>query len=427
MKSKRSMRLVAALGALALVAAACGDGAADGGDFEPGPLGAVEVGPGQPIEIVSMNAVTGDAAFLGVPNDRAVQLAVEDYGDVLGHSVNVTTLDELCTADGGQSAAQTAVADEQVLGVIGTTCSGAAQAAAPLISDAGMVMISPSNTSPSLTSDLQGNPGENYFEGYHRTAHNDLFQGQAAANFVFNELGLTQVALIHDGDPYTNGLTLAFQSAFEELGGTIVVHTAVADKQTDMVPVLTEVASAEPELIFFPIFPEEGIPIVQQVGSVSGLEDVVLFGADGLSVDNFMVLPESEGMYFSGPDTRFEGTSNGVTGMTRDQFLSDYEAEFGEAPSADFWGHAYDATIMLLQAIENVAVQDGDTLFIDRQALRDELKATSGFEGVIGTLSCDDFGDCGSQEVVVFQHNNLDDFLASKANILYEFKGEVSG
>ncbi len=418
MSNNRRMRFFAALGAFAMIAAAC----ATGPEFEAGPLGAVEVGPGEPIEIRSLEAISGEVAFLGIPNERATRMAVEDYGPIKGHEVNVGQgLDDLCSADGGQSAAQTIVADEKVVGVIGTSCSGAAAAASPLISAAGMVMISPSNTSPSLTSDLKGNPGDNWHPGYYRTAHNDLFQGQAAANFVFNELGLTKAALIHDGDPYTNGLTNAFQDAFLKLGGEVVIHTAVSVGQADLVPTLTEVAAAGPEIIFFPIFPDPGIPLVQQVRGVAGLEDVVLMGADGLSVTNFMNEPESLNMYFSGPDTRFDQNVNEATGVSGAQFLERYKAEFGEAPSADFWGHSYDATVLLLRAIENVAVEDGDTLFIDRQALRDELYATSGFQGMIGTLSCDEFGDCGAARIIIFQHINLDDHQASKANILYTY------
>jgi len=420
MKIKRSVRFLAALGALALVVAACGGGT----DFEAGELGAVEVGAGEAIQIRSLEAISGEVAFLGTPNDNATRMAVEDYGEIEGHAVEVgTALDDLCSADGGQSAAQTIVSDDQVVGVIGTSCSGAAAAASPLVSEAGMVMISPSNTSPSLTSDLEGNVAENYHPGYYRTAHNDLFQGQAAANFVYENLGLTKVALIHDGDPYTHGLTTAFENAFEALGGEIVIHTAVAVGDTDMVPVLTEVAAAGPELIFFPIFPDPGINLVQQVGGVAGLENVVLMGADGLSVDNFMDVPESLNMYFSGPDTRFAENTNESTGLTGAQFLTDYEAEFGGAPSADFWGHAYDATTLLLQAIEKVAVVDGDTLFIDRQALRDELTSTSGYDGLIGTINCDDYGDCGAAVISIFQHNNLTDHQASKANILYTYSG----
>ena len=249
---KTSMRLVAALGALALVTAACGGGV----DFEAGPLGAVTVEGGEDIQIRSLNAISGDVAFLGIPNQRGVELAINDYGAIEGHSVTIGTgLDDLCSADGGQQAANTIVADEQVVGVIGTSCSGAAQAAMPLISDAGMVMISPSNTSSVLTSDLTGTASSDYYAGYYRTAYNDAFQGAAAATFVSETLGLTRVALVHDGDPYTNGLTSAFEENFTEMGGTITVHTAVAKGDVDMGPVLAEIAASDPELLFFPHFP----------------------------------------------------------------------------------------------------------------------------------------------------------------------------
>jgi len=415
---KTSMRFVAALGALALVAAACGGGV----DFEAGALGAVTVESGEDIQIRSLQAISGDVAFLGVPEERAVELAITDYGQIAGHNVSMGTgLDDLCSADGGQAAAQTIVSDDQVVGVIGTSCSGAATAAMPLISDDGMVMISGSNTSPALTSDLLGTAGTDYHAGYYRTAHNDFIQGTAAANFVDGELGLSQVALIHDGDPYTNGLTNAFQAAFEELGGTITVHTAVAKDQTDMVPVLTEVAASNPEVIFFPIFPAEGTFIVQQIGDVAGLESVVLMGADGLIADNFLEVPESEGMYFSGPDLRFGDQKSGATGVSADDFLASYEARHGEPPSAPFWAHAYDATVMLLAAIEAVGVEDGDTLHIDRQALRDELDKTANFEGITGTLTCDEFGDCASGRITIVLHEDSSDIETGKSNVVYAY------
>ena len=418
MKKKMSMRFAAALGALALVAAACGGGV----DFEAGPLGAVTVEPGDDIQIRSLAAISGDVAFLGIPMERATQLAIEDYGAIHGHSVNMGTgLDDLCSADGGQAAAQTIVSDAQVIGVIGTSCSGAATAAMPLVSDAGMVMISGSNTSPALTSDLLGTQGTDNHDGYYRTAHNDFIQGTAAANFLHGEQGITSVALIHDGDPYTNGLTNAFQAAFEDLGGTITVHTAVAKDQTDMVPVLTEVAATNPQAIFFPIFPAEGTFIVQQIGDVAGLENGVLMGADGLIADNFLEVPESEGMFFSGPDLRFGDQKSGATGVSADQFLANYEAAHGEAPSAPFWAHAYDATVMLLAAIEEVGVVDGDTLHVDRQALRDELSKTSNFEGITGSLTCDEFGDCASGKITVILHEDSGDIETGKSNIVYSY------
>ncbi len=385
-------------------------------------LGLVTVGDGEDIQIRSLEAITGDVAFLGIPNERGTVLAIADYGDIAGHKVNMGTgLDDLCSADGGQAAAQTIVADEQVVGVIGTSCSGAATAAAPLISEAGMVMISGSNTSPALTSDLQGNAGANWVPGYYRTAHNDLFQGKAAATFAFENLGVTTAAAIHDGDPYTNGLATAFKDAFEALGGTITGFTAVNKGDTDMVPVLTDIASGSPELIFFPIFQPEGDFIAQQVGGVAGLEDVILMAADGLLNDNYLPIAETKDMYFSGPDTRYGSNTNESTGKSAQDFLDTYQSEYGEAPSAPFWAHSYDATVLLLDAIKNSSVDDNGTLTISRAGVRDYLNNVSGFSGLIGSLSCDDFGDCGSQKITVIQNTTPDDVAASKENVVFEF------
>jgi len=389
---------------------------------EPGPLGAVTVAPGEDIQIRSVEAISGDVAFLGVPNQRGTELAVTDFGAIKGHNVSIgTPLDDLCSAEGGQAAGQTIVSDEKVIGVIGTSCSGAATAMSPLISQAGMVMISPSNTSPALTSDLVGNAGDNYNPGYYRTAHNDLFQGAAVAEFVYNQLGLTKAAAIHDGDPYTNGLASAFKNAFEKLGGEIVVFTAVNKGDTDMTGVLTEVAQAGPQALYFPIFMPEGGFIAQQAETIAGFEDVVMIGADGLLTDNFMELKETEGMYFSGPNLDY-GNNKSEIGTTSADFLAEYQAAYGEAPSAPFWAHSYDATVLLLSAIDAVSVElDDGSLFIDRQALRDELTSTRNFGGIIGSLSCDDFGDCGAQRISIVLHEDSTNIEQSKNNIVFEY------
>jgi branched-chain amino acid transport system substrate-binding protein len=425
MRKRNGRRILAMLAAMALVVTACGgddtdtaaptddtddtatDDGADDGDAAPaGELGEVRVGPGEEIQIRSLEAISGDVAFLGIPNQRATEIAIADYGDIQGFGVNLgTPLDDLCSSEGGQASAQTIVADETVVGVIGTSCSGAGVPASELISTAGMVMISASNTNPALTQAPFGTEGDNFSVGYYRTAHNDLNQGAAVADFVYNELGLTTAAAIHDGDPYTDGLTTAFRDAFVELGGEVSVYTAVNKGDTDMVPVLTEVAAASPEVIFVPIFPPEINRIAEQVGGVSGLDDVVMFSADGAQVEGFLAIPESEGFYFSGPNLGFEGNENTITGQSASGFLEVYNDTHGEAPSAAFWAHAYDAATMLLQAIDNVAVMDGDTLVIDRQALRDELYATS-FQGLIGQIDCDEFGDCGAGEIQIILHED---------------------
>ncbi len=415
----RKRQLLALFFVFALLAAACGDSEGDGGDFTPGPLGAVEVGPGEDIQIRALQAISGAVESLGTDQVRGIQLAIEDFGPIKGHNVSLGTVeDDQCSSEGGTSGGQAIAAQADVIGVIGTTCSGAGVPAAQILNEAGMVLLSGSNTSPSLTSDLEGNANANWQPGYYRTAHNDLFQGRAVAVFAFEELGVTKAAAIHDGDPYTDGLATAFANAFEELGGEITIYTAVAATDTDMVPVLTEVAATSPELVFFPIFQPAGDFIIQQSKDVAGFENVIMFAADGLIGDEFLGLPETEGMYFSGPDLRFGG-NKGFTGVAYDDLVARYTEEFGEAPPQVFHAHAYDATMMLLNAIDEVAVEDGDTLFIDRQAVRDALYATEDFPGVTGTLTCDEYGDCGAQVISIIEHLSASDPQASKENVVF--------
>jgi len=387
-----------------------------------GSLGTVEVGPGEAIQIRSLNAISGDVAFLGIPNENGIRMAVEDYGQIGGHDVDLGAgMDDLCSADGGQAAAQTIVADQDVLGVIGTSCSGAATAASPLISEAGMVMISGSNTSPALTSDLAGTAGKNYNAGYYRTAHNDLYQGAAAANFALDVLGVTTAAAIHDGDPYTEGLATAFADAFAAGGGTVTGFTAVNKGDSDMVPVLTEVAAGSPEMLFFPIFQPEGDFIVQQASTVSGLENTVMMAADGLLNSNFLAVAETQGMFFSGPDVRYGSNYNQSTGESAADVLGDYKAEFGESPAAPFWAHSYDATTLLLDAIAAASYEDGGALIVDRAGVREYLNGVTGYSGLIGTMSCDAFGDCSSSKITVIQNIDIADYDASTANVVYEY------
>jgi branched-chain amino acid transport system substrate-binding protein len=398
---------------------------ASGGETpEPGPLGAVELAAGEDIQIRSLQAITGPVAFLGIPNQRGVEIAIENFGAVKGHSVTIGTgMDDLCSAEGGQAAGQAIAADDKIIGTIGTSCSSAATAALPLISDAGQVLISSSNTAPPLTSDLQGTAGTDWRPGYYRTAHNDLFQGTAVAEFVATELGLTKIATIHDGSVYAEGLVSAFEASFvNDYGGTITLSTAVNVGDIDMIPVLTDVASSDPEGLFYPIFMPEGGFIATDSKKVDGFDSITMIGADGILADNFMEIPETKDTYLSGPNLAY-GTNTSETGVDAEGFLEQYEALYGEAPSAPFWAHSYDATVLLLSAIDAVAVElpDGG-LFIDRQMLRDELVATTNFAGIIGSLSCDQYGDCGAQRISVIQNITPDDLPSSIANVLFEWQ-----
>ncbi len=383
-----------------LAAAACGPR-----DFEPGPLGAVEAAPGETIQIRSMNSLTG-ASGLGVANHRGVELAVADFGPVKGRGVSLGAgIDSRCAAEGGRAAAETVIGDPRVVGVIGTSCSVAAAEASPVISEAGLVMVAPSTTSPSLTSDLRGAAGSNNYPGYYRTANNDLYQARAVAQFTYNDLGLRNVAAIHDGDPYTTGLTGAFAVEFEELGGSVDVFS-VKKGDTDMLPVLRQIAAGGPDGLFFPLFVNEAARIVRQMGDVAGLDGVTLIAGAALLVPEFLGIPESEGAYFPGPGLDIGNNANEATGRKGEELAPLYRDRYGEAPSSAYVAHAYDAATVLLRAIEQVAVEVDGTLYIDRARLREALLNTAGFQGIIGVISCDEFGDCGVGSVHISHHTD---------------------
>ena len=357
----------------------------------------------------------------GDPEPRGVALALADYGPIKGHDVSMgADLDSLCTEEGGRAAADAVTGDPRVVGVIGTSCSVAATAASPIVSEAGLVMISPSNTAPSLTSDLRGKAGSNRHPGYYRTANNDLYEARAVAQFAYNDLDLRRMAAIHDGDPYTTGLTGAFATAFEELGGSVAI-AFVSRGDTDMAPVLTQIAAGSLDGLFFPLFQEEGAAIVRQVGQVPGLEDITLIGGAALLVSEFLAIPESEGVYFPGPELSFGGNTNEATGKSGKALVADYRELYGEAPSSAYLPHAYDAATMLLRAIEEVAVGDGDTLRIDRAKLREALTGLTGFRGVIGGISCDEFGDCGTGRVEIAHHTDFSGTDIAELPVVYRF------
>lgn len=393
----------ALLGFLALTLTLLLSGACVPQNMVISPLGTVVVGPGEDIQIRSIEVITGSIKDLGTPRQRAVAMALADYGPIKGHNVTMGAgLDSLCTAEGGKAAAETAAGDHRVVAVIGTSCSVAAAAASPILSEAGLVMISSSNTAPSLTSDLRGNPGANYHAGYYRVSSNDLYQAQAVAEFVHNQLGLHRMAAIHDGDPYTTGLTAAFATAFEALGGAVTAIEEVSRGDTDMIPMLTRIAAANPEGIFFPLFPDEAGHVVQQIEKVEGLAGLALFNTESLLFTEL----DSVDAYLSGPEFNFGANVNQATGRSGDDLFEAYRQNYNESANHAYIALAYDAATILLRAIEEVAVADGDTLFIDRARLREALTSTTGFDGIIGPISCDSFGDCGTGLILISHYSD---------------------
>jgi branched-chain amino acid transport system substrate-binding protein len=399
MDKTRRARLLALLGVFALIVAACGGGGSGEApeECEADEFGCVEVAAGDPIKLGSLLVTTGPNSSLGLDSQYGVELALDYWGDeafdgtsgqIAGHDLTLVAEDEGCSADGGTAGANSLAADDQLAAVIGTSCSSSALGVADSIfSERGISIVSPSNTSPALTSEGTHQPF------YLRTAHNDSIQGAAVANFAYTELGLTSAATIHDGSPYADGLQQVFADTFTALGGTITKQEAIQVGDTDFNPVLTDIATDSPAFLYFPIFVAEGGLITQQARAIDGLADTVLAGSDGMFTADWIDAAGADnanGVYISGPDLE---AFAGDVDFYQNEFIPAYTDAY-DAPQSVFHAHAWDATNMVLTAIESVSIEDGDTLYIPRTALKDALFATSGFAGITGSLTCNDLGDC---------------------------------
>ena len=408
MKHRTWFKAFALVAVLSIVASACagddeqpsGDG---GGDVDCATVefGCVEVGADEPINLGAAQVISGADSTLGQDQVNALEMAIDHLdgefdqtdGTLLDHPVNLTVEDELCSAEGGQTAGTALAADASIVAVIGTSCSSAALGVADkLLGDKGVTLISGSNTSPALTDPELHNPF------YARTAHNDRIQGAIVAEFSLgDDLGAKTAATIADESPYTQGLTAAFEANFEAGGGTLTGKEQVNSEDTDFKPVLRSLAEGNPDVLYFPIFVAACTLIIKQAADI--MPDTTLIVSDGcLSSDTLKNAgAAAEGVWASSPDLSAFQTNDFYSG----EFIPAYEAAFGSEPLSVFHAHAYDAANVVFAAIEDVAIDNGDgSLSIPRQALRDAIFATNGYEGVTGTITCLDTGDCATDVTI---------------------------
>jgi branched-chain amino acid transport system substrate-binding protein len=400
MRHRKFAVSVALVGVLALIGSACSKKsttATGTTDCSTAP-GCVVVKSGDPINIGTLLATTGDTKSLGLDSLYGVQLAIDHLdgtfdqkdGQIDGHNITLVNVTDGCSADGGQAGATQLAANTAIVGVIGTSCSSASLGQADKIFSAkGITIISPSATNPALTTAGTHQPY------YFRTAHNDRIQAAVVAEFAYTKLSLKTAVTIHDESPYTQGLTDGFKANFTALGGTIMSEQAVNSADKDFKALLTQIAQSPPDVIYAPDFNPVCALLAKQKAETSGLEHTVLTGSDGCSDSSYIPVggPATTGVYLSGPDlTAF---SSGT--FYQNEFLPAYEKLAGSKPISVFHAHAYDATNILVNAIKSVGVQGSDgSLTINRKALRDAVQNTSNYQGIIGILTCTPLGDCAT-------------------------------
>ena len=419
---QKYMRWSGILVVLMLVLAACSSGggssaaeseepgesvaASDGGnggtgsaaDCDADEFGCIELAEGDPLVIGTALVITGANESLGLDSQWGAQVAQSLRPQIANHDVEFNHQDDGCSTEGGTAAARALLSEENIAAVIGTSCSSAGIPAAEILSAEGIMLVSPSNTAPSLTSP------ETHEPFYARTAHNDSIQGAAMAQFVSEVLGATTAATIDDGSAYADQLAAVFVQSFtEDYGGTVSAEEAVSVGDTDFSGVLGNIAADSPEFLYFPIFVAEGALITQQARDTAGLEDTILGGADGILTPDWLEAAgdAAEGAVLSGPDLAFSGD------FYESEFLPAYTDVSGEdAPVSVFHAHAFDAYNMLAQAMEEVAFDEDGTTYIPRTALKDAFFSIEGFEGITGTLTCDENGDCADAKISVSEVQN---------------------
>lgn len=381
---KRFFSILAFLVVTGLILSACG---AASTYTCTDPLGCVAVGSGESLKIATLLTMSGPDQVYGIDAVRGVEIAISDAGRVLGRDVELVKVDDLCTEQGGRDGAAQLAQDPQIIGVIGSTCSSASTPAAKILSDAGMVMISPSSTAPSLTDPALHQPG------FFRSIFNDKAQGIAVAQFAFSVLGMRRMLTVHDGTPYPKELQQAACDSFQQLGGTCVGRIDLS-KQPNLTADLQFASGLNPDIVYFPVYTEDGIAVVKTIFDV-GMNNVALISSDGLLSADFIkqTAPNSEGMYLSGPAEIQESES----------FMQKYMSRYGEQPIAAYHLQGYDAANMLFYAMQQAAVVVGDKLYIQRQKLRDALYGIRGMKGLSGDITCSPVGDCAQPNIEIFQ------------------------
>jgi branched-chain amino acid transport system substrate-binding protein len=401
MTRPRWVAYTAVVGTFLLAAAGCANksgGGAQTSACTSDQFGCQTYASGEPIKIATLLAITGENRSLGIDSQRGVVLAVDNLdgkldgkpGQLLGHNVELVNGDETCSKEGGQSGATKLAADPKILSVIGTSCSSAALGVADTIfSKKGILLISPSNTGPSLTAQGQHQPF------YLRTAHNDKIQGAVVADFASKKLGAKTAATIHDESPYSDGLAAVFREVFEKGGGKITNNEAIQASDRDFKPVLNGIAQNKPDFIYYPAFnPACGL-IAKQGRAIPALKSTALMGSDGCAAPEYVKVggKDTYGSWSSSPDVTAQTSTNAFYGQ---QFLPAYQKQFGERPISVFNAHAFDAFNILAEALKRAATDDGGKLTIPRTKLKDEIFKTSNYKGLSGTLTCTPLGDCAT-------------------------------
>jgi len=358
------------------------------------------------IAVVSLPACSSSggtkAAIVGVvaPLDKglvqfgrgirnSVQVAVDQANSekpLPGWKFQLKAVDDSSDPSTGEAAARRLAADSNVVGVVGTYNSGVAAKVAPVLQGAGIVMISPGNTDPTLTVGSDPAHPTRQYSNYFRMVASDAVQGPFLAKTAFGDLHARRGAVVSETKPVSKGLADTFAADFASQGGAVVLRQVVPDETTDFKDVASAIAGAHPDLVFFGGEYQVGAQFAKQV-SEAGVTAPVM-GGDGIKDDAYIA---KAGAASEGDVASTVGQPFAAVPSAR-PFLDAYaQAKFADAPT-DFGVYAYDAANLVIAGAAKV-LRGADTVTAEARRGIVAFVQAADVKGASGTAAFDALGD----------------------------------
>ncbi len=296
---------------------------------------------GQTVNIGVILGFTGPIESLTPDMAAAAELAmkeVNDSGKLLdGATLNSVRADSTCIdSAAATAAAERLITSDKVAAIMGADCSGVTGAiAANVAVPNGVVMISPSATSPALsTIDDNGL--------FFRTAPSDARQGQVMSDVLIDK-GIKSVAVTYTNNDYGKGLADAFESAFKNAGGTITISAAHEDGKADYSAEVGALAAAGGDILAVLGYADQGGKGIIQASLDSGAFDTFVLG-DGMKSDALIAAigPDLNGSIGTQPGSNSDGAKT-LVGMLQG---------VADTPDGPFTAESYDAAALIALAIQ---------------------------------------------------------------------------
>ncbi|AET92676.1 extracellular ligand-binding receptor [Burkholderia sp. YI23] len=320
--------------------------------------------------------LTGSSSHYGEDIKRGAQLAIEDANAkklvIGGKPANFVLSVEDDQGDPriGAQVAQKLV-DEHVVGVVGHFNSGTSIPASRIYHGAGIPMVSPAATNPTLTS--QG------YADVFRLINSDAQMGQLAGRYAVDSMKAKSIAVMDDRTAFGQGIADEFVKGVEKSGGKIAMREFTTDKAVDFRAQLTHIKSINPDVVFWAGLDQQAATIAKQMRAL-GIK-AVLLGGGSFQNDTFLQV--------AGPQASDGALSWGygaplTASATGKQFEDRMKSKYGQGVVA-FAPNAYDATWVLIRAMQKANSTDP-------KVYGPQIKSVS-FPGITGDVSFQANGD----------------------------------